>query len=170
MTKNTIKAALENGQAVFNLNETGRDTLAPAEWHLLNLSGYEVSRAGNYLIIDARGAGELKDAYLHGASFHNSLFEEERIEFGKQHLAFLREKSINECEEFGEDILKSVQGWNYWKHNGLTPSKVDILKALCGQGSYADDMAEALTLGLLEDIARTLFDGNAEISLEDING
>ena len=170
MTKDTIKAALENGQAVFDLNETGRDTLAPAEWHILNLSGYEVSRAGNYLIIDARGAAELKDAYMNGARFHNSLFEEERVEFGKQHLAFLREKCINECEECGEDIIKSVQCWVYWAHNGLTPSKVDILKALCGQGSYADDMAEAFTLGLLEDIARTLFDGNAEITLEDING
>lgn len=170
MTKDTIKAALENGLTVLDLNETGRETLAPAEWHLLNLSGYEVRREGNFLIIDARGAGELKDAYMNGARFHNSLMEEERIDFGKKYIGFLREKCINECEECGEDILKSVQCWGYWQHNGLTPSKVDILRALCGQGSYADDMAEALTLGLLEDIARTLFDGDAEITLEDING
>lgn len=170
MTKNAIIAALENGYTVINLEETYRDRLTPEEWHILNLSGYEVSRAGNYLIIDKQAAIQLKDALRYGAQNHNNLTEEELVKFGRENLPALRERYIKEAEEDGCPAIESFLVWGYWQHNGSNPSKVDIIKALCGQGEYADEMAEALTLGLLEDIARLLFDNDeAEMTLATLN-
>ena len=162
----TIKQALTDGYTVINLNETYRDRLTPEEWHVLNLSGYSVTRSGNFLIIDKQAAIQLKDALKHGAQNHNNLTEEERVDFGRKNLPALRERVIKEAEELGSPAVESLLDWGYWRHNGSSPSKVDIIKALCGQGEYADEMAEALTLGLLEDIARLLFDiEEAEITL-----
>ena len=170
MTKDTIKAALKDGYTVINLTETFRERLTPEEWHILNLSGYSVTRCGNYLIIDNQAAIQLKDVLSYGAMNHNNLTEEERIKFGRENLPALRERVIKEAEEDGCPAIESFLYWRYWQQNGSSPSKVDIIKALCGQGAYADDMAEALTLGLLEDIARLLFDNEeAEITLATLN-
>lgn len=168
MNTNIAKTWLADGNTVIDMTRTCIERLDTVQWELLNASGYDVRRAGKYLLIEERAAAELKDMLTHGAQHHNSLFEEERIELGRKHRNYFIEKWAEVSRDCGIGLLEDVQRFGYWERNGIEPRITELVLALAGIGNLADDMAELMTLGALEDMARSLFDADAEITLEEL--
>ena len=168
-TREALTAWIKGGYVVIDMTEAGVERLTPVQWEVLNRSGYDVRRLKNFLVINEAAAAELRDMTRHGAQHHNSLFEEERIEFGRKHRNYFIEKWAENAREFGVGLLEDVQKFGYWERNGITPTPDKLVLGMAGMGELADEVAELMTLGCLEDIAFALFDRDAEVTLEALN-
>ena len=166
--KKMMLDCLNSGGAVLNMEELGIEGLKPYQWELINLSGYDISRAGNCLLVAEPAASELWGILEHGAIDWNSLSLEERRDFGKQWLPALLAECAEVSADCGTGLLEDIAVFGYWTHYGLQPSQYEIILACAGRGEYADAFAECLCLGALEDLARLLFDRDAEMTEEEI--
>lgn len=159
---------LAAGGAVLDMAELGIERLKPYQWELINISGYDISRAANCLLVAEPTASELRGILEHNAIDWNSLSLDECQNFGKRWLPVLLKECAEVSADCGTGLLEDIANFGYWEYYGLRPSQYEIIMACAGQGKYAYDFAECLCLGALEDLARLLFDQNAEMTEEEI--